>query len=201
MILLFRVERLIRSKIMKTCSWLVVGLWRKTEPEEEDRELTSQGDWCRSHGRSGAPPLGGGSGVTEAGTSVQMRGQAVQAELRRLWWRSVTDVSKNQPSGQRDCSNLRVQFCSVAQLCPNLCDPMNHSMPGFPVHYQLPELTQTHVHWVSDAIQPSHPLSSPSPAFNQSPFQRVSSSHPVAKVLEFQLQHQSFQWTPRTDLL
>ena len=83
---------------------------------------------------------------------------------------------------------------------------MNHSTPGLPVHHQLPESTQTHVHWVSDATQPSHPLSSPSsPAFNlsqhQGLFKWVSSSHEVPKVLEFQLQHQSFQWTPRTDLL
>ena len=95
------------------------------------------------------------------------------------------------------------QFSSVAQLCLTLCDPMNHSRPGLPVHHQLLEFTQTHVHWVSDAIQPSRPLSSPSPpTFNlsqhQSLFQWVSSSHQVAKVLEFQLQHQSFQWTPRT---
>ena len=63
-----------------------------------------------------------------------------------------------------------VQFSSVTQLCLTLCDPMNHSMPGLPVHHQLPEFTRTHVHWVGDAIQPSHPLSSPSPpAFN--PFQ------------------------------
>ena len=76
---------------------------------------------------------------------------------------------------------------------------MDCSMPGFPVHYQLPEFTQTHVHWVSDAIQPSHPLSSPSPpAFSlsqhQGLFKWVSSLHQVAKVLEFQLQHLSFQW-------
>ena len=58
---------------------------------------------------------------------------------------------------------ISVQFSSVAQLCPTLCDPMNHSTPGLPVHYQLPEFTQTHIHRVSDAIQPSHPLSSPSP--------------------------------------
>ena len=79
---------------------------------------------------------------------------------------------------------------------------MNQNMPGLPVHHQLPEFTQTHVHWVSDAIQPSHPLSSPSPALNLSQhhglFQWVSSSHQVAKVLESQLQHHSFQWTPRT---
>ena len=83
---------------------------------------------------------------------------------------------------------------------------MNRSMPGLPVHHQHPEFTQTHVHWVGDAIQPSHPLSSPtSPAPNlsqhQSLFQWVNSLHQVAKVLKFQLQHQSFQLTPRTDLL
>ena len=79
------------------------------------------------------------------------------------------------------------QFSSVAQSCPTLCDPMNCSMPGLSVHHQLPESTQTHVHWVGDAIQPSYPLSSPSPpAFNlsqhQGLFQWVSSSHQVAKV-------------------
>ena len=91
-----------------------------------------------------------------------------------------------------------VQFSSVAQSCPTLCDPMNRSTPGLPVHHKLPEFTQTHAHRVSDAIQPSHPLSSPSPpAPNPSQhhglFQRVNSSHEVAKVLEFQLQHQFFQ--------
>ena len=84
------------------------------------------------------------------------------------------------------------QFSSVAQSCPTLCDPMNCSMPGLPVHHQLPELTQTHVHRVSDAIQPSHPLSSPSPPVpnpsqHQSLFQWVNSLHEVARVLEFQL--------------
>ena len=99
-----------------------------------------------------------------------------------------------------------VQFSSVAQSCPTLCDPMNRSTPGLPVHHQLPKFTQTHVHGVSNAIQPSHPLSSPSPpALNlsqhQGLFQWASSSHQVAKVLEFLPQHQSFQWTPRTDRL
>ena len=98
------------------------------------------------------------------------------------------------------------QFSLVAQSCPTLCDPMDCSMPGFPIHHQHPELARTHVHWVGDAIQPSHPLSSPSPpAFNlsqhQGLFQWVSSSHRVAKVLEFQLQDQSFQWIFRTDFL
>ena len=95
---------------------------------------------------------------------------------------------------------------SVNQSCPTLCDLMNHSMAGLPVHHQHPETTLTHVHWLGDAIQPSYPLLSPSPpALNlsqhQGLFQRVSSLHEVAKVLEFQLQHQSFQWKPRPDLL
>ena len=88
-----------------------------------------------------------------------------------------------------------VQFSSVIQFCLILCDPMDCRMQGFPVYHKLPELTQTHDHWVGDAIQPSHPLSSPSlPTFSLSQhqclFQWVSSLHQVAKVLEFQLQHQ-----------
>ena len=145
---------------------------------------------------------------------------------------------------------LSVQFSSVAQLCLTLCSPMDCSMPGIPVLHHLPELAQTYLHWVGDAIQPSHPLLSPSPpAFNLSQHQglfqwirkwqptlvffpgeshgrgawqatvhgvtrvghdlatkerereRESSLHQVAKVLEFQLQHQTYPWTPRTDLL
>ena len=80
-----------------------------------------------------------------------------------------------------------VQFSSVAQLCPTLCDPMDCSTPGFPVHPQLPEFTQTHVHRVGDAIQPSHPGSSPSPAPNPSLRVFSNSSHEVSKVLELQL--------------
>ena len=91
-------------------------------------------------------------------------------------------------------------------ICVWLCDPVDCSMPGFPVHHQLPELAQTHIHRVSDTIQPSHLLLSPSPALNLFQhqgffFQWVSSSHQVAKVLEIQLQHQSFQWIFRTDFL
>ena len=102
--------------------------------------------------------------------------------------------------------SLSVQFSSAAQSCPSLCDLMDCSTLGFPVHRQLLDFIQTRVHWVSDAIQPSHPLASPSPpAFNlsqhQGLFKWVSSSHQVAKVLVLQLQHQSFQWTPRADLL
>ena len=91
----------------------------------------------------------------------------------------------------------KLQFSSV-QSCPTLCNPMNSSTPGLPVHHQLLEFTQTHVHRVGDAIQPSHPLSSPSPpapnpSQHQGLFQSVSSSHHMPKVLELQLQHQSFQ--------
>ena len=106
------------------------------------------------------------------------------------------------------CPELRILlFISVQSLSHvRLCEPMNHSTPGLPVHHQLPEFTQTHVHWVSDAIQPPHPLSSPSPSApnpsqHQSLFQWVNSSHEVAKVPEFQLQHHSFQRNPRADLL
>ena len=93
-----------------------------------------------------------------------------------------------------------LQFNSVAQSCRTLRDPMDCSMPGLPVHQQCLEFTQTHLHWFIDAIQPAHPPSSPSPpAFNlfkhQALFKWLSSSHQVAKVFEFQLQHQSFQWT------
>ena len=99
-----------------------------------------------------------------------------------------------------------LQFSSVTQSCLTPCNPMNHSIPGLPVHHQLPEFTQTHMHRVGDVIRPSHPLSSPSPpapnpSQHQGLFQWVNSLHEVAKVLEFQPQHQSFQWTPRTDLL
>ena len=112
----------------------------------------------------------------------------------------------SQLGGEHTCVLLRicpkhsVQFSSW--VMSNSLWPLNRSMPGLPVHHQLLESTQTQVHRVGDAIQPSHPLSSPSsPALNLSQhqgfFKWVSSSHQVAKVLEFQLQHQSFQWTPR----
>ena len=107
---------------------------------------------------------------------------------RKDWRAAVHGVAES-----RTCTvEYSVQFGSVAQSCPTLCDPMNCSTPGLPVRHQLPEFTQTHVHRVSDAIQPSHPLLSPSPpapnpSQHQSLFQWVNSSHEVAKVLEFQL--------------
>ena len=102
--------------------------------------------------------------------------------------------------------NLSIQFSSVIQSCPNICNPIYHSTPRLPVHYKLQEFNQTHIHWVSDTIQPSDHLPFPSPpALNisqhQGLFKWVSSSHQVAKVFETQLQHQSFQWTFRTDIL
>ena len=103
-------------------------------------------------------------------------------------------------------SYLKVQFSSVAQSCLNSSRPHDYSTPGFPAHHQLPKLTQTHVHWVGDAIQPSLFLLSPSPpTFNLSQhlglFKWIRSLHQVAKILEFQLQHQSFQWIFRTNFL
>ena len=97
-------------------------------------------------------------------------------------------------------------YCSVAKSCLTLCDPMGCSASGFPVLHYLPEFAKAHVHRVSDAIQPSHPLSSLSPpVFNlsqhQSLLQWVGSSHQMAKILELQLQHQSFQWIFRVDFL
>ena len=104
----------------------------------------------------------------------------------------VTKFLRAKSLKLRGVLNSSVQFSSVTQSCPTLCDLMNRSMPGLPVHHHLPEFTQTHVHWVSDAIQPSHPLSSPSPpapnpSQHQSLFQWVNSLNEVAKVLEFQL--------------
>ena len=120
-------------------------------------------------------------------------------------------ISSRSLSGLKENENRMTvpqitQFSSAAQSCPTICDPMDYSMTGFPVHHQLLEPNQTHVHHISDVTQPSHPLSSPSPpAFNpshhQGLFKWVSSSHQVAKVLEFQVQHQSFQWKFRTDFI
>ena len=127
-----------------------------------------------------------------------------------LWWLlSCVTVSSHWVSHSFSFLIIQfssVQFSSVAQSCPTLCDPMNLSMPGLPVHHHLPEFTQTHVHQVRDTIQPSHPRSSPSPpapnpSQHQSLFQWVNSPHEVAKVLEFQLQHHSLQRNPRADLL
>ena len=114
--------------------------------------------------------------------------------------RKQTSCYKRQSERNRDKLGVQgkqitnsIEFSSVAESCPTLCDPMDCSTPGFPVHHQLPEFIQIHIHTVGDVIQPSHPLLSPSPAFNLSQhhglFKWVSSSDQVAKVLEFQFQH------------
>ena len=116
----------------------------------------------------------------------------------------ILNQNQTEPMSSVICKS--VQFSSVTQSCLTLCDPTDCRMPGFPVHHQLPQFAQTHVHWVSDAIQPSHPLlfTSP-PAFHlsqhQGLFQWVSSSHQVAIVLKLQFQHRSFQWIFRVDFL
>ena len=167
---------------------------------QEAAERRGAGWWFLSSGQAEDQIPGGqfqGGGVGQRGGRF---GGGLRIDAFELWfWASFLRVT---------WTTMRlnsVQFSLVTQSCPTLWDPMDCSMPGLPVHHQLPELTQIHVHWVGDAIQPSHPLLSPSPAFNlsqhQSLFQWVSSSHQVAKVLEFQLQHQSFQWIFRTNFL
>ena len=129
---------------------------------------------------------------------IHPRTHALQQEKPLQWEAHILQL-KNSPCSpqlEKACMQQQrpstVQFSSVAQSCPTLGNPMNCSTPGVPVHHQLPEFTQTHVHRVSDAIQPSHPLSSPfppapNPSQHQSLFQWVNSSHQVAKVLEFRL--------------
>ena len=119
--------------------------------------------------------------------------------LLRLPWTARSNQSiQKEINPEYSLEGLMLKLW-VAQLCLTLCDPMDFSMPGFRVLNQLLKRTQTHDHHVGDAIQPSHPLSSPSPpvfslSHHQGLFHWVSSLHHVAKVLEFQLQHQSFQW-------
>ena len=127
---------------------------------------------------------------------LQLPGSSVHGifQARVLEWGAVCKL-KPQKIPLHTCQN---QFSSVAQSCPTLCDCMDCSTPGFPVHLQLLKLTQTHVHHVGDTIQPSHPLSSPSPVFNlsqhQGLFHWVGSLRQMSKVLELQLQQQSSQW-------
>ena len=118
-------------------------------------------------------------------TSSHKYGWLNHWQLNLLWLTSLPSLD-----GQQSAPGTFSQFSSVTQSCPTLWDPMNRSMPGFPVHHQLPEFTQTHAHRDGDAIQPSHLLSSPSPpapnpSQHQGLFQWINSSHEVAKVLEF----------------
>ena len=127
-----------------------------------------------------------------------------QTQLKRLSTQARNHVSKVKVKQKLAGRHHPVQ--SLSHVWVTLCDPMDCSTPGFPVLCHLPALAQTHVHWVSEAIQQSHPLlSSFAPAFNlsqhQGPFQWTDSLHQVVKVLELQLQHQSFQWIFRVDFL
>ena len=130
---------------------------------------------------------------------------AVKVVMGLRWRVKVTPPTlENYSNGHAFFSS--VQFSSVAQQCLILCNPVDCGTPGLPVHHQLLELAQTHIQGVSDAMQPSHPLSPPfPPAFNlsqhQGLFPWVGSLHQVARVLELQLQHQSFQWIFRMDFL
>ena len=117
----------------------------------------------------------------------KLRDELSQSAVCEMW---IIRPFKEESVLSTSISSVRIR--SVTQSCPTLGDPMNCSTPGLPVHHQLPEFTQTHVHRVSDAIQPSHPLASPSPpapnpSQHQSLFQWVNSSHEAAKGLEFQL--------------
>ena len=114
--------------------------------------------------------------------------QKKQKQKQKITYRRGENICKWYDRQGIDLQNrLSVQFSSAAQLCPTLCGPTDCNTPGLPVHHQLPEFTQTHVHWVGDTIQPPHPLLSPSPpAFNLSQHQGVSSSDQVADVLELQ---------------
>ena len=114
-------------------------------------------------------------------------------------WFHLKTIQKNVSIYEIDL----VQFSSVAQLCPTLYNPMNHSTPGLPVHHQLPEFTQTHVHWVSDAIQSSHPPSSPSPpalslSQHQGLFQWVKLFPSGGQSTGVSASTSVIQWTPRT---
>ena len=125
----------------------------------------------------------------------------ISHHLPLLWWSWKTFSFKGLYETNKKAKMTFAVVQSLSHVWLFATPWTTYSMPGFPVLHHLPELTQTHIHWILDAIQPSHPLSFPSPpAFNlsqhQGLFQWASSSHQVAKVLEFQLQHQSFQRTP-----
>ena len=148
--------------------------------------------WCDMKGKS-APCWPQGQFRPEL--RILLRDQGSQVELKSVSIQLLEEANKFlHNSCPRQDRNL---FSSVPQSCTSLWDPINRSTPSLPVHHQLPEFSQTYVHWVGDVIQPSYPLSSPSPpalslSQHQGLFKWVSFSHQVAKVLEFQLQHQSY---------
>ena len=149
--------------------------------------------------KAGRPEVAGKMDLTED--------EEVDAIGFRGWFEVEGQIMCGKEKSRRELqlSGFLLWYCcSVTQSCPALCNPMDCSMPGFPVLHYLPEFAKTHVHWVNNVIQPSHPLSLPSPlalslSQNQGLFQWVSSPHQVATVLDLQLQHQSFQWIFRVD--
>ena len=177
--------------------------WLVASPNQQTWIWASSGSWCWT-GRS---DMLQSKGLQKAGHNWATKLNWTEYPHQDLILLDFSVSSDCLHRGKRKPREQKtLQFSSVAQSCPALCDPMDCNTPGLPVHHQLPELTQTHVHKVGDAIQPSNPLSSPSPpAFSLSQhqhlFQWVSSSHQVAKVLELQLQHQSFQQMFWTDFL
>ena len=185
-----------RGHFVQTCSWGAQG-----HLKDEGSEVGLSCPWGFGEGQS---KWGALAGICSTEKSPSACAQSPYCGIEPVLlgsggWRG----SVSRETWVHTVMDLTDKIRSVAQSCPTLCDPMNCSTPGLPVHHQLPEFT--HVHWVGDAIQPSHPLSSPSPparnpSQHQILFQWVNSSHEMAKVLEFQLWHQSFQRTPRTDL-
>ena len=180
----------------KKCINVILTWWDKFFVHQFDLQKGFPGG---SVGKESACNVGDQSSIPGSGKSpgegngYPLQYSCLENPMNRGAWRAtVQGVAKNQTwlNDKPFLSFPSFQFSSVAKSCPALCDPMDCSIPGLPVHRQLLEPTQTHVHWVDDAIQPSHPLSSPSPpAFSlsqhQGLFQGVSSSHQVAKVLEF----------------
>ena len=159
---------------------------------------------CKWNGQSEAWDVGNVS--WHGGLTMRPLGSDWMCSRNSFYWEAELGPNTSLPFlGSMQVSKTTQRCTCVSLSVVSNSDPVDGSMPGFPVHHQLLELAQTHVHWVRDAIQPSHPLLSPSPALSlsqhQDLFQWVSSSHQVAKVLEFQLQHQSFEYTFRTYLL
>ena len=145
--------------------------------------------------------------MTHKGVPIRITANlSIETLQARREWQDILKVMKENNLQPRLLYPARISFRDEREfksfwvsrsVCPALCDPTNHSTPVLPVHHQLPEFTQTHAHWVGDAIQLSHPLFPPSPpaphpSQHQDLFQWVNSSNEVTKVPEFQLQHQSF---------
>ena len=160
-------------------------------------QKTSQSNHTRTTALSNSMKLSHAWGATQDGRVMLERSD-------RIWPTGEGNGKPLQYSWLENPMRSSVQLSSVAQSCPTLCDPMDCSILVLPAHHQLPEFTQTHVHWVRDAIQPSHPLSSTSPTFHISQHQGLFNESVRIrwpKYWEFQLQCQSFQWIFRTDLL